>query len=120
MIFYEAPHRLTKTLVYFAEYFGLEREISLTRELTKLHEDSWHGTIESAIAHHQHHQPIGEYTIIVKGNEQKELLTLSSEEIKEEIEKLMNEGMTKSSACQHLSQYITLSRREIYAIANLR
>lgn len=119
MIFYEAPHRLTKTLAYFAEYFGKEREISLTRELTKLHEDSWRGTLESAIAHYQNHKPIGEYTIIIKGNEQKELLTLSDEEIRAEIAKLMNEGMTKSSACQHLSQYLDISRREIYAIANL-
>lgn len=116
MIFYEAPHRLLKTLADFALYFGENRRLTLARELTKLHEDFWHGTIKDAITFYQDHTPKGEFTIIIEGNPQQNLTELSHSQIKAEVEKMMQQGMTKSKACQELAKSCHLSRREIYQL----
>lgn len=117
MIFYEAPHRLQLTLADFRKIFGLDRQITLARELTKLHEDFWRGTIENAIAYYQQNQPKGEYTLIVQGKEPEIELELSIEEIKAELAQLLAQGMSKSSASQYLAQFTHLSRREIYRLS---
>lgn len=116
MIFYEAPHRLLKTLADFVQYFGENRRLTLARELTKLHEDFWRGTLKEAIASYQQHNPKGEFTIIIEGNPEQEITELSPQEIREEVEKMMAKGMTKSEACQELAKYCHLSRREIYQL----
>jgi 16S rRNA (cytidine1402-2'-O)-methyltransferase len=117
MIFYEAPHRLPKTLADFQEIFGQDRPIVLARELTKLHEEFWRGTIQEAIAYHQSHQPKGEYTVIVAGDRQKAQLELSATEIKVELEKLLQEGMTKTEASRNLAKISSFSKRQIYQLA---
>ncbi|WP_373479128.1 16S rRNA (cytidine(1402)-2'-O)-methyltransferase [Geminocystis sp.] len=116
IIFYEAPHRVEKTLTDFAQFFGLNRNLTLARELTKLHEEFWRGTIQEAITFYQNREPKGEFTIIVEGNNQKEELELSETEIKLEMVKLLNQGMSKSEASQHLAKYTNFSRREIYQL----
>jgi 16S rRNA (cytidine1402-2'-O)-methyltransferase len=68
LIFYESPHRLRETLQDFAEIFGTSRQIVLARELTKLYEEFWRGTIEEAIAHYSQREPQGEYTLLGGGN----------------------------------------------------
>ncbi|MGI0481409.1 16S rRNA (cytidine(1402)-2'-O)-methyltransferase [Geminocystis sp. CENA526] len=116
MIFYEAPHRLQKTLADFAHFFGETRHLALARELTKLHEDIWRGTIKDSIELYQNKEPKGEYTIILEGNLELEQINLSENELKIEMTKLLQQGMSKSEASQHLAQYTSLSRREIYKI----
>ena len=116
LIFYEAPHRLTKTLDDLARFFGDNRRITLARELTKLHEDFLRGTIAEAIAFYQNHQPKGEYTIILAGNSETEFLDLSEAEIKAEMTKLLAQGMSKSEASKYLAQQTSWSRREIYQL----
>lgn len=117
MIFYEAPHRLQTTLADFTVVFGLDRRITLARELTKLHEDFYRNTIEKAIGFYEQNQPKGEYTLIVQGKEAETELELSIEEIKAELAQLLAQGMSKSSASQHLAQFTHLSRREIYRLS---
>lgn len=117
MIFYEAPHRLQKTLLDFQEFFGQDRQIVLARELTKLYEEFWRGNIQEAILYHQNHLPKGEYTIILDGNFKNFDLELSEEEIKIELVKLLQKGMTKTEASRNLAQFTSLSKREIYQIA---
>ena len=67
MIFYESPHKLLKTLTHFAEYFGEERVISVSRELTKLYEETVRGTIAEIIKHFTTKAPKGEFVIVVSG-----------------------------------------------------
>jgi len=117
MIFYEAPHRLCKTLADFGQIFGWSRRITLARELTKLHENFWRGTVKSAIALYQNQEPRGEYTIIVEGNKAQDILELSPQQIQQEIIKLLDQGMSKSEASKHIAQFTTLSRREIYRLS---
>lgn len=67
MVFYESPHRLVKTLLQFAEYFGDDRYISVSRELTKLFEDNVRGTIKEVADHFGKKPPKGEIVIVVAG-----------------------------------------------------
>jgi 16S rRNA (cytidine1402-2'-O)-methyltransferase len=68
MIFYESPHKLLKTLSHFIEYFGADRQVSVSREITKLHEETIRGTAEEVLKHYTQKPPKGEIVIIVAGN----------------------------------------------------
>jgi len=67
MIFYESPHKLVKTLGHFAEYFGKDRRVSVSREITKLHEETIRGTITEVLTHYTNKPPKGEIVVIVEG-----------------------------------------------------
>jgi 16S rRNA (cytidine1402-2'-O)-methyltransferase len=67
IIFYESPHKLVKTLGHFCEYFGAERQVSVSRELTKLYEETIRGTAKEVLTHFQNKSPKGEIVIIVQG-----------------------------------------------------
>ncbi len=68
MIFYESPYRVVKTLEQFAEVFGTDRQVSVCREISKVHEESVRGTLTEVIAHFKEHEPKGEIVMIVAGN----------------------------------------------------
>jgi 16S rRNA (cytidine1402-2'-O)-methyltransferase len=67
MIFYESPHKLLKTLASFIEYFGSDRQVSVSRELTKMFEETIRGTATEVLAHYTAKPPKGEIVIIVDG-----------------------------------------------------
>ena len=67
MIFYESPYRVVKTLTQFAEVFGADRQASVCREISKLHEESVRGSLDELIAHFTEHEPKGEIVIVVEG-----------------------------------------------------
>ncbi|WP_109098730.1 16S rRNA (cytidine(1402)-2'-O)-methyltransferase [Aquimarina sp. AU58] len=67
MVFYESPHKLIKTLRDFATYFDADRQVSVSRELSKLHEETIRGTTAEVIKHFENKPPKGEIVIIVKG-----------------------------------------------------
>lgn len=67
MVFYESPHRLVKTLDLIAQFFGTERQVSVSRELTKMFEEHKRGTIEEVANHYREHPPKGEIVITVAG-----------------------------------------------------
>ena len=69
IVFYESPHRLLKALSQMAECFGGDRQVSVCREISKLHEESVRGTLDEAIAHFQTHEPKGEFVIVLAGCE---------------------------------------------------
>lgn len=68
MVFYESPYRLLKTLTQFAEVFGAERQVSVAREISKIHEEHVRGTIQEAIEHFTQTTPRGEIVIVLAGN----------------------------------------------------
>lgn len=67
MIFYESPYRLVKTLQQFAEHYGGERQVSVCREISKIHEESVRGSLTDVIAHFVSTPPKGEIVIILAG-----------------------------------------------------
>lgn len=68
MVFYESPYRLLKTLTQFAEVFGAERQVSVAREISKIHEEHVRGTLQEAIEHFTRTTPRGEIVIVLAGN----------------------------------------------------
>jgi 16S rRNA (cytidine1402-2'-O)-methyltransferase len=69
MIFYESPYRLLKTLQQFAEVFGPERQVSVCREISKIHEESVRGTLGEVIDHFKEKEPRGEIVIVLGGKD---------------------------------------------------
>lgn len=67
MIFYESPHKLLKTLANFAEYFGEDRQLSVSRELTKLFEETKRGSVKEVLAYYTEKPAKGEIVIVVEG-----------------------------------------------------
>lgn len=67
VIFYESPHKLVKTLGQFVEYFGAERPVSVSREITKLHEETIRGTAAEVLKHYENKPPKGEIVVVVAG-----------------------------------------------------
>jgi len=116
LIFYESPHRLRETLQDFGDIFGQKRQIVLARELTKMHEEFWRGSIAEAIAHYTNREPQGEFTLVVAGATL-EKPQLSQATIKTELQNLLNQGLSRSEASRQLAQQTSLPRRQIYQIA---
>lgn len=69
MIFYESPYRLVKTLTQLIEYFGPDRQVSVCREISKVHEESVRGTLQEVVAHFTETEPRGEIVIVLGGIE---------------------------------------------------
>ena len=67
MIFYESPHKILKTLQDLAEYFGGERKASVSRELTKIYEETLRGTLSELVKHFSEVSPKGEIVLVVEG-----------------------------------------------------
>lgn len=67
MILYVSPHKLVKTLVEFVTYFGEDRQICVSRELSKLHEENRRGTTKEVLAHFEKTAPRGEIVVVVAG-----------------------------------------------------
>ena len=67
MVFYESPHRILKTLAQFKEYFGEDRNASVSREITKLFEENKRGTLGEVLAYFETQQIRGEFVLVVEG-----------------------------------------------------
>ena len=113
LIFYEAPHRMRESLKAMAEVFGADRSVTLARELTKLHEEFWRGTLADAIAYYSEKDPQGEYTVIVAGCEV-QAVELSEERLKAEMMLLLGEGQSRSSISKQLAVQTGLPKRQLY------
>jgi 16S rRNA (cytidine1402-2'-O)-methyltransferase len=116
LVFYESPHRLRQTLADFGETFGVDRQIVLGRELTKLHEEFWRGEIGAAIEHYTQVEPQGEYAIVVAGAAVSHP-TLSDEAIDRALIELMLAGTSRSQASRIVAEQISQSRRYVYQLA---
>ncbi len=116
IVFYEAPHRLRRTLADLAEQLEPQRQVVLARELTKMHEEFWRGSLETAIEHHQNKEPQGEYVVIVAGAE---FLTpqWSDDLIKTELVQLLAQGLSRSDASKQLAALTAVNKRHIYQLS---
>jgi 16S rRNA (cytidine1402-2'-O)-methyltransferase len=117
MILYESPHRLLRTLEDLAESLGKERRITIARELTKLHEEFWRGSIEEAIAYFTVQAPRGEFTLVLEGAQPKEKTVWTEDVILRELQNLIASGISRSDASRQLAEIADLPRRQIYQLA---
>ncbi len=117
LVFYESPHRLRQTLQDMALLWGADRPIVLARELTKLHEEFWRGTVGEAIAYYGDREPRGEFTLVVGGAPHQPQTILSDAELQQSLVTLIGQGMSRSQASRHLAQATALPRRRLYQLA---
>ncbi|MFZ4556011.1 MAG: 16S rRNA (cytidine(1402)-2'-O)-methyltransferase [Pseudanabaena sp.] len=117
MILYESPHRLLRTLEDLAESLGKERQIAIARELTKLHEEFWRGSIEDAIVYFTVQAPRGEFTLVLEGAQPKEKTVWTEDIILQELQNLIDSGISRSDASRQLAELADLPRRQIYQLA---
>ena len=113
-IIYESPHRLIQLLEELTELCGNERQIHIARELTKLHEQKISSDIKSALEHFRLNKPIGEFTIILKGNTSKQDNELTEVELLQEMQELIKEGKSARDAAKQIAQSQGLSKRKLY------
>lgn len=114
IVFYEAPHRLIATLKDILETLG-DREVSLTRELTKKFEETFRGKVSEAIE--KFVKPKGEFTIILKGTQEKEILKDKWQDlpILDHLKLVMKEeNLSKKEAIKRVAQLRGLPKREVY------
>jgi 16S rRNA (cytidine1402-2'-O)-methyltransferase len=116
LVFYEAPHRLREVLASLVAAFGADRPVTLARELTKLHEEFWRGTLGSAAAHYGVQEPKGEFTIVVAGAVAREVV-LSDGDLVAELGRLVSGGMSRSEASRALATQTGLPKRHLYQLA---
>ena len=112
MVILESPHRLLATLNDLADVLG-DRRIAVCRELTKLYEEVFRGTISEAVEHFQ--QPRGEFTLVVEGAKPSRV-SLPPAEVKEQLRNLHHSGLSAKDAVSQLSVTTGLSRKELYRI----
>lgn len=113
MIFYEAPHKLMRTLEDMKNTFGGERRISLCRELTKLHEQTLRTDIAGAIEHFTEFPPKGEFVLVIEGAPEA-VSGFSLEEAAELVGKYRAEGLSRKAACKKAAAETGFSANELY------
>jgi len=118
IIFYEAPHRLIKTLESIKGILG-NRNIAVCRELTKLYEEIIRENIEDAIKHFSENTPKGEFVLVIQGKDELEIeneekLVWQNISIEEHIKQYINEGISKKEAIKMVARDRKLSKNEVY------
>ena len=118
MIFYEAPHKLRKTLSDFAKVFGPDRPIALCRELTKVHEEVWRTTLGEAAAHYRETEPRGEFVLVVAGAEEAPApeAAYTLEEAAQLAASLAAGGLSASEAAKEAAQTTGFKKGELYRL----
>jgi 16S rRNA (cytidine1402-2'-O)-methyltransferase len=115
-IFYESPHRIQRTLADLAEVCGVDRSIVLARELTKMHEEFWRGSLGEAIELYNHREPKGEYTVILAGAVRTKI-SWSDEAIVAELGQMLQQGVSRSTASKQLAELTGINKRHIYQLS---
>ena len=113
MIFYEAPHKLMRTLEDMKNTFGPERRISLCRELTKLHEQTLRTDLAGAIEHFTQFPPKGEFVLVIEGAPEA-VSGFSLDEAVELAERYRAEGLSRKAACKKAAAETGFSANELY------
>ncbi len=116
MIFYEAPHKLLRTLGDMQEYFG-DRDIALCREMTKLHEEVIRTTLSGAIEIFTARPPKGEFVLVLRGAPETEEPAVGPEEALALVERLRSQGLSLKEACRRAAPDTGFSKNELYSMA---
>ena len=116
-ILYESPYRLKNLLIQLKEYCGGEREIQVSRELTKKFEENIGFNINEVINYFENKEIRGEITIVIKGiNKNKEKSSINKIGLKKEIDELIKAGMSLSEASKYLAKKKNLTKSVVYNI----
>jgi 16S rRNA (cytidine1402-2'-O)-methyltransferase len=107
---------LHRTLTDLAEACGGDRLVVLAREMTKLHEEMWRGTLTDAVTHSETVEPRGEYAIVIAPFEQG-TVDVTDEDIRHELALRLQGGFSKRGAIDEVTAALGIARKRVYAIA---
>lgn len=115
-VLYEAPHRIERTLTDLAEACGPNRRVCLSRELTKMHEELWRGTLAEAIERTHTTEPRGEFVLVLEGT-----VVVSADASDADILKALSErrslGLSTRDSVDEVSTVLNVSRKRVYDLA---
>lgn len=115
VILYEAPHRLARTLADLAETCGADRRVVIARELTKLHEEVWRGTLGDAVGRAGSVEPRGEHVLVLAGAPAPEVA--DDQTIREALASARAEGATTRDAVAAVARALGVPKRRVYDLA---
>lgn len=113
MIFYEAPHKLLQTLKDMLEYFG-DRNISIVRELTKVHEQVIKTTLSGAVEYYTEKNPKGEFVLVIEGAKEIKGEEYTLKEAQALVEKLVKDGKSLSQAAKEAANVTGFKKGDLY------
>ncbi len=115
IVLYEAPHRVARTLADLAAACGGGRRVVLARELTKLHEESWRGTLVEAVAHVAAQEPRGEYVVVLDGAPAP--AAVSDAEVRDALASARATGASTRDAVAEVVARLGVAKRRVYDLA---
>jgi 16S rRNA (cytidine1402-2'-O)-methyltransferase len=115
IVLYEAPHRIERTLADLEVACSAMRNVALARELTKMHEDVWRGTLHDAVRHANDVAPRGEYVIVIEGARPPAPAT--DDEIIQALRHEMAAGASKRDAAARVAAKLGAAKRRVYELA---
>lgn len=115
IVLYEAPHRLARTLADLAAALGGSRRCALARELTKLHEEVWRGTLDAAVARADEVEPRGEYVVVVDGAPPP--AAPDDDALTAEVRALVADGSSTRDAAAEVARRHGVPKRRVYDLA---
>jgi 16S rRNA (cytidine1402-2'-O)-methyltransferase len=118
VVLYEAPHRLARTLADLAGSCGPARRVALARELTKLHEEVWRGTLAEAVGHVDLVAPRGEYVVVLEGAP--EPAAVPDGEIEVALARRRAAGVSTRDAVADVARELGVAKRRVYDLATGR
>lgn len=114
-VLYEAPHRMARTIADLAEACGPQRRVVIARELTKMHEETWRGTLHDAIGHVAAVEPRGEHVLVVEGAAARE--EASDDVLLDALHAALGGGADRRTAIATVMAQHDASKRRVYEIA---
>ena len=118
VVLYEAPHRLARTLEELRAAFGDDRRVAIARELTKLHEEVWRGTLAEAVARAAEVEPRGEHVLVVGGAPPRPAAT--DDELAAAVARLLGDGLSTRDAVAEVAAAFEVPKRRVYDLATRR
>ena len=114
LIAFETPHRLLESLEDLAAILG-DRPLALCREMTKLHEEIWRGTVSQAQAAFAQHEPRGEFTLVIGGVREEEQRWYE-DEVREALQDLLDKGVRRPDAAKRVAELSGWDRGAVYRL----
>jgi 16S rRNA (cytidine1402-2'-O)-methyltransferase len=119
VVLFESPQRLTRLLDDLAELCGAQRQVSVGRELTKLHEESTRGTLDEVASYYRQHPPRGEVSVVVGPAEADEVSAVDvEEEARVLARRLLDAGEKASAVAKEVARRLALPRNTAYRIVH--
>lgn len=117
-VLYEAPHRLARTLAELCTAVGGERRVALCRELTKLYEETWRGSLAAAVRRHDDIEPRGEYVVVLEGAAPAP--SVADATLIAALSLLVGEGASTRDAVAEVASTYEVPKRRVYDLATRR